>query len=392
VDVGRPAFEQAELTALRIGLNAVFLQPRMGGLETLVRRLVPALVQLRPEARISVFANADGARSLRDEWGRDVEVVTHPLLGVRHLRAISELTLLGALADRRGLDLLHSVAMIGPLRLKAAHVVTVGDLIWWHDPDSTGRPTAVLWRTIVPQVVRRATRLQTFSEATANDLVDQLGVPRRRIDVVAPGYGTEPTAEPTPEAALRERLGLGQGRVVLTVSAKRTHKNLLRLVRAFAAVRERAADAVLVMPGNPTAHERELVLEAAALGVADAVRFPPYVDAADLEGLYKLASCFVFPSLREGFGLPILEAMRRGVPVATARASSLPEVGGDAVRLFDPEDERELATAIVELLEDKELAMRLVAAGRKRAAEFTWEATAQATLESYDRALAEAAR
>ena len=364
----------------------------MGGLETFVRRLVPALVQLRPEARVSVFANADGARSLREQWGGAVEVVTHPLLGVRHLRAVSELTLLGAIADRRGLDLLHSVAMVGPLRLKAAHVVTVGDLIWWHDPASTGRPTAILWRTIVPHVVRRATRLQTFSEATANDLVDQLGVPRPSIDVVAPGYGTEPTAEPTPEAALRERLGLGHGRVVLTVSAKRTHKNLLRLVRAFAAVRERAPDAVLVMPGNPTAHERQLASEAAALGVADAVRFPPYVDAADLEGLYKLASCFVFPSLREGFGLPILEAMRRGVPVATARASSLPEVGGDAVRYFDPEDERGLATAIVELLEDSALALRLVAAGRKRAAEFTWEATAQATLESYDRAVAEAAR
>jgi glycosyltransferase involved in cell wall biosynthesis len=392
MDVDCPASEQAELTALRIGLNAVFLQPRMGGLETFVRRLVPALVQLRPEAKVSVFANADGARSLRDEWGGEVEVVTHPLLGRRYLRAFSELALLGALADRRRLDLLHSVAMVGPLRLKAAHVVTVGDLIWWHDPASTGRPTAVLWRTVVPRVARRATRLQTFSEATASDIVDQLGIPRRRIDVVAPGYGTEPSVEPTPEAGLRERLGLGPGRVVLTVSAKRTHKNLLRLVRAFATVRQRAPDALLVMPGNPTAHERELASEAASLGIAGAVRLPPYVDAADLEGLYQLASCFVFPSLREGFGLPILEAMRRGVPVATARASSLPEVGGDAVRYFDPEDELGLAAAVVELLEDGELASRLVAAGRKRAAQFTWEATAQATLESYDRALAEAAR
>lgn len=380
------------MTARRIGINAVFLQPRMGGLETLVRRLVPALAELRPEARVTVFANADGARSLRDEWGRDVEVVTHPLLGRRYLRAISELTLLGALADRRGLDLLHSVAMVGPLRLKAPHVVTVGDLIWWHDQASTGRPTAVLWRTIVPRVARRATRLQTFSEATASDLVDLLGIRRDRIDVVAPGYGVEPSSERTPEAALRDRLGLGQGRVVLTVSAKRTHKNLKRLVRAFAAVRERAPDAVLVMPGNPTAHERELAAEAAALGIADAVRFPAYVDAADLEGLYGLTTCVVFPSLREGFGLPILEAMRRDVPVAAARASSLPEVGGDAVSYFDPEDERAIADAVVELLEDRELASRLVAAGRRRAAEFTWEATARATLESYDTAVAEAAR
>jgi glycosyltransferase involved in cell wall biosynthesis len=362
----------------------------MGGLETLVRRLVPALVTLCSKTQVVLFANEQGAASLREEpWSDSVEIVTHPLLGKRYVRALSELSVLGALADRRRIDLLHSVAMIGPLRLNAAHVVTVGDLIWWHDAASTGRPTAALWRLLVPRVARRATRLQTFSEATATDVVEQIGISRERIDVVAPGYGAEPAPDPTPEAELRERLGLGRGRIVLAVSAKRTHKNLLRLVRAFAVVRQRAPDAVLVLPGNPTAHEQELVREAADLGIGDAVRFPPYVDAADLEGLYGAATCFVFPSLREGFGLPVLEAMRRGVPVATARASSLPEVGGDAVRYFDPYDESEIAGALIELIEDDALAERLSALGRERAATFTWEETARATLSSYDRALAD---
>jgi glycosyltransferase involved in cell wall biosynthesis len=132
--------------------------------------------------------------------------------------------------------------------------------------------------------------------------------------------------------------------------------------------------------------------EAAQLGIGDGVSFPPYVDAADLEGLYAAASCFVFPSLREGFGLPILEAMRRGVPVATAKASSLPEVGGEAVRYFDPCSETEIADALIELLEDGALAERLAVLGRERAAQFTWEAAGLATLESYDRALREHAR
>jgi glycosyltransferase involved in cell wall biosynthesis len=381
------------MTANRIGLNAVFLQPRMGGLETFVRRLVPSLLGLRPELRLSLFANAEGAQTLREEpWSDVVDVVTHPLLGRRRLRALSELTLLGTLADRRGIDLLHSVAMVGPLRLKAAHVVTVGDLIWWHDPASTGRLTAQLWRAIVPRVARRATRIQTFSEATAADLVDTIGIERARIDVIPPGYGAEPSPERTPGPELRDRLDLGRGRVVLTVSAKRTHKNLMRLVRAFVRVREQAPDAMLVMPGNPTPHEQELAQEALELGIADAIRFPPYVDARDLEGLYGLASVVAFPSLREGFGLPVLEAMRRGVPVACADASSLPEVGGDAVRYFDPYDEGQIASALVELLDNGDLTERLVAAGRKRAATFTWEATAGATLDSYDRAWAEAAR
>ena len=302
----------AELT--RIGLNAVFLQPRMGGIETYVRRLVPELVTLRPEVRFSVFANHDGARVLAAEpWAHDVELVTHRLLGRRYVRALSELTLLGLLADRR-VELLHSVAMTGPLRMRGAHVVTIGDLTWLHDPDTVGRSTARLWGALVPPVARRAQRLLTYSEATRTDVHQQLGIPLARIDAVPLGPGAENRVLPTPEGELRERIGLGAGRVVLTVSAKRPHKNLRRLVQAFRRVRARVPDAVLVMPGNPTEHEQELRRESDALGLSDAVRFPAYVGAADLEGLFRLAECFVFPSLREGFGLPILEAMRRGVP------------------------------------------------------------------------------
>ncbi len=141
------------------------------------------------------------------------------------------------------------------------------------------------------------------------------------------------------------------------------------------------------LPGNPTRHEEELRREAAALGLAEAVRFVEYVGAEDLEGLYALASAFVFPSLHEGFGLPVLESMRRGVPVACSSASSLPEVGGDAVRYFDPLDVVDMAAALVELLTDRGLALRLVEAGTARAATFTWERTAELTLEAYERAL-----
>ncbi len=124
----------------------------------------------------------------------------------------------------------------------------------------------------------------------------------------------------------------------------------------------------------------------AALGLGGNVVFPEYVDAADLEGLYSLASCFVFASINEGFGIPILEAMRRDVPVACARASALPEVAGEAARYFDPYSVQDIAEALVELLEDRALAQRLVALGRERHALFTWEAAACGTLESYARA------
>jgi glycosyltransferase involved in cell wall biosynthesis len=371
----------------RIGINAVFLEPRMGGLDTYVRALVPELVRLAPGVRFSVFCNPRGRDYLAEEdWSRDdVELLTHALLGRHGLKAISELTLLGVLAERR-VDLLHSVAMTAPLRTRAVNVVTLADITWILSPDPGEIWTTRLWRVVVPPVARRADRVIALSQAGAEHVTSYLRVPAERVDVVPLASGVNALSKPTPPAELRTRLGLGEGPVILTVSAKKIHKNLERLVRAMVAVAECWPDVVLVMPGNPTAHERELRELAVALGISANVAFPAYVDAADLEGLYAIARCFVFASINEGFGIPVLEAMRRNVPVACSRASALPEVAGDAARYFDPKSVPEIADALVELLADRELAADLAAKGRRREALFTWEATARATLESYARA------
>jgi glycosyltransferase involved in cell wall biosynthesis len=370
----------------RVGINAIFLEPRMGGLDTYVRALVPELVRLAPEVEFSVFCNPRGCEYLaREGWGESVELVAHPLLGHRGLKAVSELTVLGAIAARR-VDLLHSAAMTAPLRTRAVNVVTLADVTWIVAPEAGEAATMRLWRTVIPPVARRADRLLALSEAGAEHIVEYLRVPRERIDVVPLAAGGSDLVSPTAPAELRARLGLGGGPVVLTVSAKKANKNLARLVRAMVAVLERRPDAVLVMPGNPTPHERELRALAHELGIAGSIAFPEYVDARDLEGLYALASCFVFASINEGFGIPILEAMRRGVPVACSRASALPEVAGDAARYFDPFSVQGIGDALIELICDRRLAGELVARGREREAAFTWEATARGTLASYARA------
>jgi glycosyltransferase involved in cell wall biosynthesis len=317
-----------------------------------------------------------------------VEVVGHPLLGRRYTRALTELTLLGRLASRAGVDVLHSVAMTGPLRTSAVHVVTLGDLIWLRHPETTGRVTTTVWRLVVPPVARRARRLLTFSEASRRDAVELLGLPSTKIDVVPLGPGLA-GVEATPKADVRRRFDLGDRPVVLTVSAKKPHKNLLRLIEALTRVRERVPNVVLVLPGKPTAYEEELKRFAQARGLMGAVRFPTYLSAGDLEGLYGVADCFVLPSLREGFGLPILEAMQRGLPVACAEASALPEVAGDAALYFDPYEPSAIAEAITALLTRPDLAGRLVDAGRRRQKSFTWRLCAERTLTSYDRAWAE---
>jgi glycosyltransferase involved in cell wall biosynthesis len=364
----------------------VFLEPPMGGLETYVRAVVPQFVRLAPDVRFSVFCSPRGYEQLHQEdWGDEVDLVTHPLLGVRGLKAVSEMTVLGAMAGRR-VDLLHSVAFTAPLRTCAVNVVMLPDVIWIVAPDEDQAATMRLWRLVVPAIVRRADRLIAISRSGAEDIVKHLRVSRERIDVVPLGPGIEATVAPTPEPVLRERFALGDGPVVLAVSAKKVHKNLMRLVEAMHLVVTQHPTAVLVLPGRPTEHEDELRSLAGRLGLATNVVFPPYVDPADLEGLYAAASCFVLPSLNEGFGLPILEAMRRGVPVACSNVSAMPEVAGDAARYFDPLRSEDIASAVLDLLGDSGLAAKLLAAGRERARTFSWEATAELTLASYERA------
>jgi glycosyltransferase involved in cell wall biosynthesis len=377
-------------TFRRVGINAVFLEPRFGGLDTYVRALLPELLRLAPEVRFSVYCSPGGREYLsHEQWAAEVELIVPPLLGRRGLKALGELTLLGAIAGRH-VDLLHSMGMTAPLRTRAVSVVTLADVTWIVAPDPGEAATVRVWRLVVPPVARRADRLIALSHAGAEHIVEYLRVPAERIDVVPLAAGVSALAAPTSAGELRSRLGLGEGPVVLSVSAKKVHKNLERLVRAMARVVERFPSAVLVLPGNPTEHERELRRLAEELQIAANVAFPEYVDAPDLEGLYALAECFVFASVNEGFGIPILEAMRRGVPVACSRASSLPEVAGEAARYFDPLSVPDIAAAVTELLDDRELAARLGALGAQQEKRFAWQATAEGTLESYARAWAAA--
>lgn len=368
----------------RVGINAVFLQPGLGGLDTYVQEIVPELVRLAPGVRFSVFCSPVGERHLRAmPWADEVRFVTHPLLGRPGLKAASELTVLGVLAGRR-VDLLHSVAHTAPLRTRAVNVVMVADVTWLFGdaPDLTTR----LWRVIVPPVARHADRVIAISHAAARDLEHYLHVAPERIDVTLLGHGSRVTVAPLAEAEVRERFALGDGPLVLAVGSRKPHKNLRRLVAALPSVRRSVPGATLVLAGNPTEHDDELRAEAERGGVAEHVKLLGFVAPDELEGLYAAAACVVLPSTNEGFGLPIVEAMARGVPVACSNVSALPEVGGDAAVYFDPLDEADIARAVLAILEQPGLAERLVQAGRRRAATLTWERTAHDTLDSYERA------
>lgn len=374
---------------LRIGLNLVHLVRRAGGAGTYARELIPELLLAEPGTRITAFASRElDPDDLRASWAAEVEWVRQPVT-VTHGPPWSSLLSMRAqwlstprLARRRDLDVVHGLANVTPLMApRVATVVTLLDLIWLRHPGTmTARETLAMKLSAIPSA-RTADRVIAISEAGRDDMVQTLGLEAARIDVTPLGVRLRDGAA-TPEAVLRDRLDLGVRPVVLCVSQKRTHKNLASLIRAVAGL-----NAVLVLPGAPTPHEDDLRRLAQELGVAERVRFPDWLEADELEGLYGMTTCFALPSFEEGFGLPVLEAMARGVPVCCSDTSSLPEVVGDAGLLFDPRDQHAISSAIGRLLADRELAARLGERGRERAREFTWRRTAEATLAAYRRAI-----
>ncbi|MDX6677192.1 MAG: hypothetical protein QOE31_1244 [Solirubrobacteraceae bacterium] len=375
---------------MHVGLNLVFLVPgEQGGLEVYARELVRALAAERAGVRFTSFVNRDVRTSGdRTDWTQLGDVVELPVSARRRVEWVrGEQLLLPGLARRAGVDLVHSLAGTAPARGPFRRVVTIHDLHYRTLPDAHFGIRGLGMRVLVPLAARRSDRVIVPSPQTAADVRRHLRVPEDRIDLVADGAGHSPTAVAEAQDVLRRRHGLGDRQVVLTVSAKRPHKNLARLLGALAAI---AAEhrPVLVMPGYRTPHERELRVRADELGVRDDVRFLGWVADGELEGLYGLASLFVFPTLHEGFGLPLLEAFDRGVPVACSNVASLDHVAGDAALRFDPRDPRSIAGAIERLLGDRGEAARLVAAGRIQVARFDWAATARGTLASYERALA----
>jgi glycosyltransferase involved in cell wall biosynthesis len=376
---------------VRVALNLVYLVPgETGGMEVYARELLPRLAAL-PGLELVAIVNEAAAADAGAPWN----VVARPAVAPVDARdrkqwVWGEQRHVPQLASAAGADLVHSLASTGPARLAGGppRVTTVHDLHYAVAPEAHFGLRGLGMRVLVPAAVRASRRLIAISQATKRDVVSHIGIAPERIDVVLQGVTAPPPGAPaTPERELRERLGLGARPLLLSLAAKRPHKNVEGLIDALAQIPPERRP-VLVVPGYETEHEASLRMRAASLAVLDHLRFPGWLPDADVEGLWRAATAHVFPSFYEGFGLPVLEAMARGVPGACSDRASMPEVAGDAALLFDPAGTGAIRDAIVRLLGDAELRERLRAAGLERAAQFTWERTARETARAYERALA----
>ena len=304
----------------------------------------------------------------------------------RHEWVWGEQKLLPTLAAKESVDLVHSLANTAPLRGRFRRVVTIQDLIYRVYPEAHSGLRSIGMRVLVPLAARRAHRIIVPSASTGNDVQRLLHVPPGKIDVIPDGVtvpdGPQATSDGGAATGARPRptTGAPHRRCQETAQEPRPPP---RRVGARACRRSAPSSC---SPATRRAHEDELRAHAAAIGVSADTRFLGWISNADLEGFYAMAEGFIFPSLYEGFGLPVLEAMARGVPVACSDRASLPEVAGDAALLFDPEQTRAIAAAITVLATDSDERERLRCAGLEQAARFTWAATARETRRSYERA------
>jgi glycosyltransferase involved in cell wall biosynthesis len=377
------------LVVVRVLVDATALPTNRGGVGRYLDSLLAALAGPAGSGAEVVVATKPADRAGYAALG--LEVVSGPrLLDRRPVRLGWEQTGLLGLVRRVRPDVLHSPHYTQPLLARLPTVVTVHDATFFTDPELHSAVKARFFRAATRWAARRATRLIVPSEATRQELAERAHLPVGKVTVAPLGVDRAAFHPPTAEdvARLRRRLDLGDRPFVAFLGTIEPRKNVSALVRGWAmAVQDLPDPPALVVAGGRGWDD---TVDAAVAAVPDRLRVirPGYLALADLPALLGGAAVVAYPSLGEGFGLPVLEAMACGATVLTTRRLALPEVGGDAVAYTEPDDAA-IAAALRELLADDATRTLLGKAAEVRAAQFTWERCAERHVAAY-RAAAEA--
>jgi glycosyltransferase involved in cell wall biosynthesis len=369
---------------MRIALNLLFVGSGVAGGRVYAQELLRGLARVDPENDYTVFTRRH-VRLPRLPAERFRQVAAPVSSASTAWRTLWEYGVLPRLVRREGFDLFHGLGSLSPSARPCPLVLTVHDLIHRRFPRSVPPGYRVFMRAVLPVVARRADRIIVPSRATAGDVVRFLNVPEDRLRLVAygPGCDFQRVDDAVAQDAVLTRHGLRRP-FVLSVCRGYAHKNLAGLLRAFAVLRRGGRQEVqLALVGEPYRSGHEVDRLTAQLGLRGAVVFTGFVENAELQALYSAATVFAFPSLAEGFGLPILEALACGTPVVASDASAVPEAVGPAGVLANARDPDAFAAALARVLDDPGLQEDLRRRGLVRVKEFSWERCAAETLAVY---------
>lgn len=373
----------------RIGVNLLWLVPgAVGGSEEYtVRSLLGLAARGASDLDVRLFA-LEKLAEVHPAVVEAFDTVLLPMSGNRRaVRVAAECSWLAVQARRHRLDLLHHAGGVVPFVHTVPALLTIHDVQPLVLPENFSRVKVAYLRRMLPRSAAAARMIVTPSDHAGRSVVDLLGVRPDRVMTVASGI--EPSDEgPDPAEEARVRLAHDiPGPFVLYPARTYPHKNHLMLLRAFADLLTTHPDTTLVLTGGPGLADASVETEIARLGLGDRVRRLGRIPRADIDALLEAAVALTFPSVFEGFGIPVLEAMAHGCPVIAADATALPDVVGDAGIVIDPYRPDDWTRSMIELLDRPERAEQLRRAGRMRAAYFDWRRSADALEQAYRRAL-----
>ena len=278
-------------------------------------------------------------------------------------------------------DVFFSPTHYAPRLSPVPTVIAVMDMSFIHFPELFRKKDLFQLKNWTSYSVRRASRVITISQASKSDIIKTYNISKDRVDVVYPGIDYARFDEKSSMETIKEKYNVPK-RYILFVGTLQPRKNIARLIEAFDKVikDKNMSDLSLVIIGKKGWMYEDILNTPKKLGIEDKVMFLDFVPDVDMPAFYKNAQVFVLPSLYEGFGLPILEAMKYNCPVITSNVSSLPEVGGDAVLYVDPESVDDIAKKIAQLISDEKLREKLIEKGREQIKKFDWEKSARQVL------------
>jgi glycosyltransferase involved in cell wall biosynthesis len=359
---------------MRIGVNALYLIPGgVGGTEIYLRSLLPALAEIDSQNEYFIFTNRETGADLIPKRPNFTWAPQAVKARLRPARILWEQIRLPIAARRLRLNAMLNPGFTAPLLGMCPQVTVFHDLQHKRHPEYFRWFDLPFWQFFLYWSARVSRVVLADSEATAVDLRRFYRLPNSKIRVVP--LGVDPVFF---DLARRRR----PERFLMAVSTLHPHKNLDGLLRAFAQFRRKRPDFRLIVCGMHGFFTGPLHELRESLGLGDSVEFPGWIAREDVLDLYTRAWAFIYPTLFEGFGLPILEALAAGVPAACSSIEPVSGIAGDAALKFDPLDPGAIADAMLAITEDKRLRARLAADGPMRAAQFPWSATARATLDA----------